>query len=744
MGGPSGPSAPGTGPTGPYGPSAPGTGQDLSGQAQYYLQKIGPGLAPSQGQQTSPAAPTPGQLSPQAPTLQAPQPGQPQTGIEAPKAEPIGEQAEALSDMERQASMNGLNVAYFGYNFFRKPPSSFLPVTSIPVGPDYLIGPGDTIRIIIWGSVQGEYSVTVDRNGQIQIPKIGVVQVSSLTFKQLREVLDREFSRQFNNFQMNVTLDNLRTIRVYVVGQARSPGSYEVSSLSTLINAIFTSGGPNKTGSLRNIEVRRGGRVIIHFDLYDLLLRGDKSKDIRLMPEDVIFIPVAAERVGIGGPVKVPAIYELKRERTLTDMIRLAGGLEPVTFKSRVQILRIKDRKEMILIEDDMEKFLTGQLPDVILSDGDLIKVFPVPSSDIKMVRITGAVQNPGSFGYRAGMRLKDLILFAGGFVMQTNLDEAEITRVTVTPQGPQTDRIYVSLRRALAGNPRDNILLKPNDYLFVRNVPDWDLYKTVMLAGEVRFPGTYAIKKGETLSSLLARSGGFSDTAYALGTVFIRPSVKAIQKQQLDLALNRMEAQAAAIAAEKTAGALDDKDAKQAGAFYQQQQKIIAKMRTVEPLGRVVIRLDDPERLRGTPNDIGLQEGDQITVPPIQQTVNVVGAVFNPTALVYTKQRTVQEYITMAGGLTNIGDEKEVYIVKVNGSAVSRSGFNFLGSGWDGTKYSYSFGGMKSLRLDPGDTIVVPEQVEKIAWLKEIKDIATIIGQIALTAGVVLVGLKK
>jgi protein involved in polysaccharide export with SLBB domain len=204
------------------------------------------------------------------------------------------------------------------------------------------------------------------------------------------------------------------------------------------------------------------------------------------------------------------------------------------------------------------------------------------------------------------------------------------------------------------------------------------------------------------------------------------------------------MEAQAAAIAAEKTAGALDDKDAKQAGAFYQQQQKIIAKMRTVEPLGRVVIRLDDPERLRGTPNDIGLQEGDQITVPPIQQTVNVVGAVFNPTALVYTKQRTVQEYITMAGGLTNIGDEKEVYIVKVNGSAVSRSGFNFLGSGWDGTKYSYSFGGMKSLRLDPGDTIVVPEQVEKIAWLKEIKDIATIIGQIALTAGVVLVGLKK
>ena len=153
----------------------------------------------------------------------------------------------------------------FGYSFFYQPPASFLPVQAVPVGPDYIIGPGDSIRIIIWGSVQGEYNLTVNRNGQVDIPKVGVVHVSGLTYRQLREVMDREFARQYNNFQMSVTLDNLRTIQVYVVGQARFPGSYAVSSLSTLVSALFASGGPSKSGSMRNIQVRRGGKVVATF-----------------------------------------------------------------------------------------------------------------------------------------------------------------------------------------------------------------------------------------------------------------------------------------------------------------------------------------------------------------------------------------------------------------------------------------------------------------------------------------------
>ncbi|MCX5890453.1 MAG: SLBB domain-containing protein [Deltaproteobacteria bacterium] len=752
-------------------------------------------------------------------------------------------------------------VKQFGYSFFYQPPASFLPTEAVPVGADYVIGPGDRIRIIIWGSVQGEYNLTVDRNGQIDIPKVGVVHVSSLTYRQLREVLDREFARQYTNFQMNVTLDNLRTIQIYVVGQARFPGSYAVSSLSTLVSALFAAGGPNKSGSLRQIQVRRGSKVVVTFDMYDFLLRGDKSKDIRLQPEDVIFIPpigpmaaigspktikeietslrslarlqleeepsgkapvdssskapemnwrrkedlkiisprerlpkdeagqklmmpepmtlesipkeqkpiepiikepkeVDFERlygmsfteagqklamsrgIDFGGPVKVPAIYELKNEKTLSEVLRLAGGLGDTAFKGRVQVLRVKGRQEMVLFDEDLDKFLT-KYRDLSLVDGDFVEIFPVSSLVEKKVTITGAVKNPGEFGFRDNMRVSDLISYAGGLLMQASKEEAEITRVRITPKGPETSHIYVRLYGA-SGSSQQNIVLQPNDYLFIRTIPDWTTYQTIQIAGEVKFPGTYTVKKGETLSSLLSRAGGFTSKAYILGGVLTRQSTKQIQKQQLDAAINRMEAESLAIASSKAAGGVDPEEAKRADVYARQQMQLLASLRKVEPLGRVVIRLDDPERLRGTPEDIELEEADTLFVPKTLQTVNVVGAVFNPTAIVYTPYRTVGEYVTMSGGTTKIADDKEIYVIKANGAAVSRKGLKLLGASWDGTKYVYHPGGMSSLTLDPGDTIVVPEQLDRIEWLKQIKDIATIIGNIALTAGVVLVGLKR
>jgi polysaccharide export outer membrane protein len=397
----------------------------LQEQAQFYLQRFGP--------QVTPAGQLPGQLPLQPPVPQptpAPEPAKILTT--APR------QVEETSAAEKRAAEYGLAVKQFGYSFFYKPPETFLPVQTVPVGPDYIIGPGDAVRIIIWGSVQGEYSLTVDRNGQIAIPKVGVVQVSGLTYRQLREVMDREFARLYKNFQMNVTLDNLRTIPIYVVGQARFPGSYAVSSLSTLISALFAAGGPSKSGSMRGIQVRRGKKIIVHFDMYDFLLRGDKSKDIRLQPQDVIFIPPIgplaaigapteeyfgvpaergrAERVGVqrmqesvggpgqtrvqggleagvpgqtrvqggleagvpgqtieaqqivGGPIKIPGIYELKNERTLTDLLNLAGGLADTAFKGRVQVLRVQHHREMVLFEDDLSKVLLGKAPNIPLA----------------------------------------------------------------------------------------------------------------------------------------------------------------------------------------------------------------------------------------------------------------------------------------------------------------------------------------------------------------------------------------
>ncbi len=797
-----------------------GQAQRLEDQAQFYLQNIGPGQGPS-GQ--------PGLPSTQAPTRsdlprQVPSPGQPaQIFTTAPR------QPEEISEVERRAWAQRMFLKQFGYSFFYQAPASFLPVQAVPVGPDYIIGPGDTIRIIVWGSVQGEYNLTVNRNGQIDIPKIGVVQVSGLTYRQLREVMDREFARQYNNFQMNVTLDNLRTIQVYVVGQSRFPGSYAVSSLSTLVNALFASGGPSKSGSMRNIQVRRGGKVTVTFDMYDFLLRGDKSKDIRLQSEDVIFIPpigpiaaigtpktvkeieealkslarvqlqaeervsaplsamtvppevswgkqedikiagskvqaegqqkgwlereiaereagfearfgislleaaqklATSKRIDFGGPVKIPGIYELKSEKSLGDLLRLAGGLGDIAFKGRMQVLRVQGQQAMILFDEDLGKIET-QRQDFRIVDGDFVEIFPVPSLVEKKVTIAGAVKNPGEFGFRDSMRVSDLVAYAGGLLQQADRSEAEITRVTITPQGPETTRLYIRLFAALNNMPRDNVVLRPSDYLFIRPVPNWDIYKTVQIAGEVKFPGAYTIKKGEPLSSVLARAGGFTDRAYLLGGVLIRQSTKTLQKQQLTAAVDRLEAQVLASGAIKAQTSVDAEDARAQG-VARQQLALLASLRKVEPLGRVIIHLSDPERLRGTPDDIGMDEGDVLKVPQVQQTVNVVGAVFAPTAVVYAPHKTVKEYLRMAGGPTKIADTKSIYVIKVDGSAMSRQGFSWLGSG------------VKGAPLDPGDTIVVPEQLERIAWLKEIKDIATIIGQIALTAGVVLIGLRR
>lgn len=726
---------------------SPDEQKKLEDQAQFYLQKFGP--------QPTPVEQIPGQLSPQQPKpLQLPSAESVKMLTTAPR------QPEETSAAEKRAAEYGLSVKQYGYSFFYKPPETFLPVQAVPVGADYTIGPGDSIKILIWGSVQGEYSLTVDNNGQIAIPKVGAVHVSGLTYGQLRQVMDRELARLYNNFQVNVTLDNLRTIPVYVVGQARFPGSYAVSSLSTLISALFAAGGPSKSGSMRDIQVRRGKSLIVHFDMYDFLLRGDKSRDIRLQPQDVIFIPpigplaaigaaskepvgVAAEKGKaeavvfkeeqslVGGPIKVPGIFELKNERTLTDLLNLGGGLADTAFKGRVQVLRVQHHQQMVLFEDDLDKVLMGKVPNIPLVDGDFVKIFRVPDVIEKKVRLAGAVKKPGEFGLRNEMRVKDLIEYSGGLLMEANRREAEITRITITQEGPETSRIYINLSRALSGSPRDNILLRPNDYVFIRSIPDWRLYQLVKIEGQVQYPGNYAIKQGETLSSLLTRAGGFTNRAYNKGAFFTREVVKKMQIEHLKRVVDRIEAEMLSASTVRLETALDKEEAGQQKSIAAKQQQFLAKMREIVPLGRVVIRLDDPERLRGTPDDLVLEEGDSLLVPSIQQTVNVLGSVVNPTAVVYDPYLTVKDYIAQVGGANKNADLKSIYVIKVNGSALSGGGAWLFGAR------------VASARLDPGDTIVVPEDLERVPWLKTVKDIAGILGNIALMAGVAFAALK-
>jgi len=689
-------------------------------------QPIQPAIEGQPLPQQLPAQPTP----PQQPgTEVSPQimPPQPPT-VTPPPVEKPSEFEQFISG--KAPFTISTDIKQFGYDLFKKPPSTFAPVEKVPVGPDYVIGPGDEIKVTVWGRIEGQWSVVVDRDGNISLPKIGVLGVTGLTFKELKELLQKEFSKYFTGFEMNVSMGSLRTIRVYVVGNAENPGAYTVSSLSTLVSALFEAGGPSKTGTMRDIQVKRNGKTIVHFDMYDFLLKGDKSKDIRLMPEDVIFIPTVGPLVGIAGSVKRPAIYELKGEETVFQLIEMAGGLSDIAFKGRVQIERIVDNSRQIVFESDL-----AQAKDMKIQSGDLIKIFQVVQ-DKRVVRVSGAVQRGGEYGFTPEMTVKDLILMAGGLKYYAYDKEAELTRVTPTPEGPKTEKIKVNLEKALEGDPTSNIYLKENDYLFVRAVPEWQLYRSVTISGEVKFPGTYTIKKGERLSSLIERAGGYTDKAYLRGAVFTRERVRELQQKQIDELVDRLERELLSISAATVATAMTPEEARIFQTEAEQKRQFLNKLRQVKALGRIVVRFDEPEKLKDTPYDIELEEGDSLYIPTKSSSIQVIGSVYNQTAFIYSPEKDLSDYIDLAGGYTENADKDNVFILKVDGSAV-KPGKGLFGIRWNRELKRWELGGSE---LEPGDTIVVPEKLTRIAWLRNIKDITQILYQIAVTAGVLIV----
>ena len=623
------------------------------------------------------------------------------------------------------------DIRQFGYELFERPPATFAPVGGVPVGPDYVVGPGDELRVAVWGTVEGQWNVVVDRDGNITLPRLGVLGVTGLTFGELKELLRREFSRYYTGFEMNLSMGALRTIRVYVVGGARRPGAYTVSGLSTLVNALFEAGGPSKTGTLRDIQVKRNGNTVVHFDMYDFLLRGDRTKDVRLMPEDVLFMPAIGPLAGIAGNVKRPAIYELKGEARLLDLIGMAGGLTAAAFKGRVQVLRVEDHSFRAVFEADLIGMEERPEKNFPLQDGDLVKVFPVVESK-STVTLTGAVAVPGEYGISPGVtRLRDVVSQAGGILYYAAYD-AELTRVKVAQSGPSTERLVIDLSKVMQDDPAHNITLEVNDYIFVRTVPEWKLYMTVTVKGEVRYPGRYTIKKGERLSSLIERAGGYTDRAYLRGAVFTRESVRELQQRHLDEMVGRLELELLGRGSVEISEALSPEEATIKESELKQKKDFMEKLRAVRAGGRLALRLDAPGKLKGTAYDVELEEGDALVIPPNPESVQVLGAVYNQSAFIY-KSRSFSRYVKSAGGYTENADSGRVYILKADGTAQRVGG----GLAWDRDSKRWELGGGA---IEPGDTVVVPEKLEKVAWLREIRDITQILYQIAVTAGVLIV----
>jgi polysaccharide export outer membrane protein len=418
----------------------------------------------------------------------------------------------------------------FGYDLFEGVPSTFAPVKDIQVPIDYVVGPGDTFNIQLYGNETASYSLTVGRDGRIKFPKLGPISVSGMGFDAAREALEHRVSQQLIGTQVSVTMGDLRSIRVFVLGEAEKPGSYTVSGLSTMTNALFVSGGVKTIGSLRNIELKRNGHLVSVLDLYDLLLHGDTSGDHQLMPGDVIFIPPIGPTATVYGAVRRPAIYELKKENTAGQLVEIAGGLSPDADAGLVQLERIETSqlREMRNIDLNSSAGRNTQI-----SNGDKLRVPAIRPTLENSVELSGYVFRPGAFQYRAGLRLTDVL---GSFdELRPNADRHYVMIRRVLPPDQRIEVISADLERALKARgsaadpelqPRDRIIvfdLSANRARAVAPIiEDLKLQSSasspsqmVVISGEVRAPGLYPLEPSMHVSDLIRAGGSLEDSAY-------------------------------------------------------------------------------------------------------------------------------------------------------------------------------------------------------------------------------------
>lgn len=729
------------------------------------------------------------------------------------------------------------DLKQFGYEFFRNSGQLSQAVDSMPATDEYLVGPGDVLKLTIWGAVNMQQELTVDRNGEVLIPKVGSIKVWGQPLNQAKTAINNAIGRYYRNYEMNLSMGRLRAIQVYVVGEVEAPGSYPISSMSTVINALAAAGGPSRNGSLRKIKVTRGAQPLDSVDLYDMLLSGDRGKDLRLQNGDTIFVPVIGPVVAVAGEVRRPAIYEINGSTTLSRMLEMAGGVTASGFTGRIQLERLNANQARIIQDVTPIAGKDGTLAAINLQDRDMVKVFPVqaatrqvvtlkgnvqmvgeyqfkpgmrltdllpspqallPESYLDSVEITrmsppeyrrelitvslrrafegsetdniklqeqdsikifsrwemeekpkvavnGAVVNPGVYEYQHGMSVRDLVTAGGSARRNAYLEQAELSRIIISGDRAESKRIPLNLGKALAGDSQHNLPLQPDDVLIVRSVADWvdSTDKFVKLKGEVRFPGIYTVARGEKLSSVITRAGGYTANAYLFGAKFTRRTVREQQQKRMDEIILRaekdiMQKQAALATVSASKEELESTKAALDGLL-----RGLDQMRKVKAEGRVVMKLAQLDELQKSSYDLELEGGDEIEVPQRSGVIHVLGQVYNQTSFVYLPESArLDEYLKKAGGPTREADESEMYLIKADGSVFSRHQSSF-GIQWSDDSKSWSFGSFMASHLMPGDTLVVPQKLDKIAWMREIKDITQILANVALAAGSVYLWFK-
>lgn len=649
----------------------------------------------------------------------------------------------------------GKRLPIYGHSLFTGVPNTFSPLNNVPVTSDYLVGPGDEIVIRGWGQVDINLNVVVDRYGAIVLPKVGNINVAGIRYSELQGYLKQAIGRVFRNFQLNVTLGRLRSIQVFVVGQAKRPGAYTVSSLSTLVNTLFASGGPSITGSLRHIQVKRNGALLAELDMYDFLLKGDKSKDISLLPGDVIYIPPVGHLSAIAGSVNNPAIYELKNDAvTLAELIETAGGLSTTAAGGKVRVEHIDNRKLR-----NVEEFpLSPAGLERPLKDGDVVKVDSISGQFGNAVTLRGNVANPGRYPWKEGMRVSDLIPELDALIVpaywasqnnayrveavgennlrtvvkrnqnEINWDYAVVERLK--KEDMSTALLPFNLGKAIAGKDAEsNILLQPGDLVTIFSQSDIQIPLAnrsayVRLEGEIANAGVYKALPGETLRALVARVGGFTPDAFLFGMEFDRESVRVMQQSKLDSMLDKMEDEIRRNAANKTRGALSAEDATVSKETANAQLAAVTKMRAAKASGRVVMEIGEENsgRVDELPNLV-LEDGDRLIVPPKPVVVGVLGMVYNENTFMFKPGKRVADYLDQAGGPTRDADKNRIYLLRADGTVTSSQNADYL----------FFFNSFSRREMLPGDALIVPEMLDKFQFTKELKDWSQIFYQFAI-----------
>ena len=618
---------------------------------------------------------------------------------------------------------------------------------SLPVPKDYALGVGDEVRLRVWGSVDFGLNLILDRNGQVSIPKVGTLTLVGTKVLDLEPVLRGHLNKVFTNYELSASVGRLNGIQVYVVGHVVLPGTYQLSSLSTLVGAMFASGGPTNNGSMRAIALKRAGKTIATLDLYDFIAKGDKSSDMALMSGDVIVIPPVGPRAAVTGAFDQAAIYELKASGdSVANILQISGGLPALAKPQKALLERIS--VQSVPPRQVVEIALDAKGLQQALKDGDVLTLLPISPSFANAVTLHGVVTEPLRHSWFDGMKISDLIpereaLIPKRYYLRKNqlvmrkgkdiedkdvkegaLESIEATSNVESRLRNMADQInwdYAVIERldretlttrlipfnlgkaVLQRDPAHNLVLQSGDVVTIVSQNDLKfsqerLVRLVRLEGEVLAPGVYEALPGETLPQLIQRVGGTTSQAYLFGTDFSRESVRQHQQENLDKLVRRLESevqsQTTSIAANKTADS--------ALIAQQQARAQIERLKSMKSSGRMSLELEPLTKNYADLPAIPLEDGDSIRIPSTPGYVSAYGSVNNENALIYKPGRTVADVIKSAG-LTEDAEPDQAFILRADGSILAKRDVG----GWFGS-------GFESTLLMPGDAIVVPAQVDR------------------------------